>query len=132
MKTPRILAFVLVLAGSLAIPVGAARAQAAAAAAAAAAASPIIRVFHNIVSKPKVSGDWMKADVIHFDSHSIIVSEVDNPRMIHTFTYATGIQPRMQQIEDKGGFQWGDQVKILYDPGSTVALKIHGKPTKPQ
>jgi hypothetical protein len=132
MKISRIFAFALVLAGGLAIPAGAARAQAVAAAAAAEAAGPIIRVFHAAISKPKTSGDWLKAEVIHFDSHSIIVSETGDPRMIHTFTYASNIQDKMQQLEDKGGYQWGDQVKILYEPGQTVALKIHGKPSKPQ
>jgi hypothetical protein len=132
MKISRIFAFALVLAGGLAISAGAARAQAVAAAAAAEAASPIIRVLHKALSRPKLSGDWMKAEVIHFDSHSIIVSQIDNPRMIHTFTYATNIQNKMQQLEDKGGYQWGDRVKILYEPGNTVALKINGKPSKPQ
>lgn len=132
MKISRILAFALVLAGGLAISAGAARAQAVAAAAAAEAASPIIRVFHKLVSKPNVNGDWIKAKVIHFDAHSIIVSQIDNPRMIHTFTYATNIQDKMQQLEDNGGYQWGDKVKILYVPGQTVALKIRGKPSKPQ
>jgi hypothetical protein len=132
MKKSRILVFALVLAGALAIPAGAARAQAVAAAAAAEAAAPIIRVLHAAVSKPKSNGDWMKAEVIHFDAHSIIVSEIDNPRIIHTFTYASIIQGKMQQLEDKGGYQWGDQVKILHEPGQTVALKIHGKPSKPQ
>ncbi len=133
MKISRILAFALVLAGGLAIPAGTARAQAAAAAAAASAAAPIIRAFHNLlVPKPKVSGDWLKAEVIHFDSHSIIVSEDDNARMIHTFTYTSTLQPKMETVMDKGGYQWGDQVKILYEPGQTVALEIHGKPSKPQ
>ncbi|MGH9718022.1 MAG: hypothetical protein ACRD4R_15025 [Candidatus Acidiferrales bacterium] len=131
MKTFRILAYAIALAGSLAIPAGVARAQAAAAAAAT-AASPIIRVFHNLVSRPKVSGDWLKAEVIHFDMHSIIVSEDGNSRMIHTFTYNSTLQPKMQTLLDKGGYQYGDQVRILYQPGQTVALKIRGKPSKPQ
>ncbi|HVB85692.1 MAG TPA: hypothetical protein VNK23_03385 [Candidatus Dormibacteraeota bacterium] len=133
MKTSRILAFVLVLAGGLAIPAGAARAQAQAAAAAAAAsvvAKTITRAYHAITSKP--SGDWLTADVIHFDSHSMIVREADNERMIHTFTYASTLQPKVQTLVDKGGYQYGDQVKILIQPGQNVALEIHGKPSKPQ
>ena len=37
----------------------------------------------------------------------------------------------MQAVLDKGGFQYGDKVNILFQPGQTVALRIHGKPSKP-
>jgi hypothetical protein len=132
MKKFRIFAAAIALAAGLTIPAGAARAQAAAAAAASAVASPIVRAVHSALTKPKPSGDWMKADVIHFDSHSIIVREADNERMIHTFTYVSALQPKMETLMDKGGYQYGDQVKILHQPGQTVALEIHGKPSKPQ
>jgi hypothetical protein len=36
----------------------------------------------------------------------------------------------MQKIADRGGYQYGDKVSILHDPGKTVALKVHGKPSK--
>ncbi len=132
MKNLRIFAATVALAAGLAIPAGAARAQAVAAAAASAVASPIIREIHKALSKPKPAGYWLKADVIHFDSHEMIVREAANERMIHTFTYASALQPKMQTLEDKGGYQYGDQVKILYQPGQTVALEVHGKPSKPQ
>lgn len=133
MKNFKIFGAAIALAAGLALPAGTARAQAAAAAAAAsAAATPIVRAVHAIARKPKANGDWLKADVIHFDSHSIIVREAANERMIHTFSYASALQPKMQALEDKGGYQYGDPVKILYQPGQTVALEIHGKPSKPQ
>jgi hypothetical protein len=133
MKISKIFGAVIVLAAGLAIPAGAARAQAAAAAAAASvAAAPIVRAVHALMPKPKPDGNWLKASVIHFDSHEMIVRQADNERMIHTFTYASALQPKMQTLEDKGGYQYGDQVKILYQPGQTVALEIHGKPSKPQ
>lgn len=75
---------------------------------------------------------WMRAEVIHADARSIIVREQGNERMIHTFTYADNLQGRMQQIQDAGGYQYGDKVKILYQKGQTVALKIHGRPSKSQ
>jgi hypothetical protein len=133
MKNLRIIASTITLAAGLAIPAGAARAQAVAAAAAASAvASPIVREIHKALSKPKSAGYWLKADVIHFDSHEMIVRETANERMIHTFTYASALQPKMQTLDDKGGYQYGDQVKILYQPGQTVALEVRGKPSKPQ
>lgn len=133
MKTYKIFGAMLALTAALAIPAGVVRAQAAAAAAAASvAAGPIVRAVHAIAPKPKPGGDWLKADVIHFDAHSIIVREAADERMIHTFTYASALQTKMQTLEDKGGYQYGDRVKILYHPGATVALEIHGKPSKAQ
>lgn len=126
----KIFAAAIALSAALGISAGSARAQAAAAAAA--AAPIVVHTIRSIVPKSKTSGDWMKAEVIHFDASRIIVSEDDNPRMIHTFTFATTLQPKMQTLMDKGGYQYGDRVKILYQPGQTVAVKIHGKPSKPQ
>lgn len=135
MKKASIFAVALVALGAtLAITAPGAQAQEAAAAAAAASvvAKPIIRAIHAIGPKPAPAGDsWLKAEVIHFDSHSIIVREAVNERMIHTFTYTSALQPKMQTLMDKGGYQFGDAVKILYQPGQTVALEIHGKPSKP-
>ncbi len=137
MKTFRIFAAGFALLAALAIPAGVAHAQAAAAAAAAAAASvikaPIARVVHVVRPNSAPAGDyWLKATVIHFDSRHIIVREANNERMIHTFTYATALQPKMETLQGKGGYQYGDQVKILYQGGQTVALEVHGKPSKPQ
>ena len=33
-------------------------------------------------------------------------------------------------ISDNGGYKYGDKVKIRYQQGQTVALKIHGRPSK--
>lgn len=95
--------------------------------------SPPIVVRSTGASSSATSGAqmWLRAEVIHADSHSMVVREQGNERMIHTFTYAEGLQPRMQQIADSGGYQYGDKVKILYQQGQTVALKIHGRPSKP-
>lgn len=74
---------------------------------------------------------WLKAEVIHFDTNSIIVREAGDERMIHTFTYSPKVQPQMQKEYDKGGYQYGDTIKIRYEQGQTVALAIHGKASKP-
>ena len=82
--------------------------------------------------KPSSSSNtWMKAEVLHSDGNSMVVAEQGNERVIHTFTYADKVRPQMRKITDAGGYQYGDRIKILYVPGSTVALKIHGKPSKP-
>lgn len=91
-------------------------------------------VVHNITPpQPKKarSGTWMDAEILHADSNSMVVSEQGNERMIHTFTYAPAVKGKMQAIINSGGYQYGDKIKIKYTPGTTIALKIHGKPSKP-
>lgn len=100
--------------------------------AAAAAAAPIVSdVISTIAAKPKPKGEWLKAEVIHADSNSILVREEANERVIHTFTFAPPLKDKMGAMADKGGYQYGDKIKIRYMPGETQALEIKGKPSKP-
>ena len=87
-----------------------------------------------IVVKQKPSkAVWMKVTVIHSDWHSIMVSERDNERMVHTFTYSEKVADEMQKYIDGGSnFQNGDQVEILHMPDKMVAIKIKGQPTPPR
>ena len=131
MKNCKILASSLALAAMLAMSSTPARAQAAEIAK---IAVPIVVKIINAVaekgSKPKDS-NWLKAEVIHADSNSIIVREQQNGMAIHTFNFSPEMRDQMQAILDQGGFQYGDKISILYMPGQTVALRIHGKPSKP-
>lgn len=137
MKNYKILGSSLVLAGALAFSGSPAQAQVAAAAAAAAAANVVapvvVKVFDTVTRKKEIpeGSNWLKAEVIHADSQTIIVRERQNGMMIHTFNFSPDLKDRMQAILDKGGFQYGDKVGILFMPGQTVALRIHGKPSKP-
>lgn len=81
-------------------------------------------------STESTKGNWLKAEVIHADSHSIIVREQANGMMIHTFTFTPELQVKMQKMMDQGGYQYGDKIRILYQNGNTVALKVRGKPSK--
>jgi hypothetical protein len=99
---------------------------------AAAAAAPIVsEVVSTVVGKPKPKGEWLKAKVIHADSNSIIVCEQANERMCHTFSFAAPLKDKMAEIANKGGYQYGDNVKIRHMTGETEALEIKGKPSKP-
>ena len=118
----------IALAASLAVSATPARAQVETAAAAVAA--PIVsNVISSVAQKKAAKGNWLKAEVVHADSHSIIVREQANSLAIHAFTYAPQLQDTMQKAEDQSGYQYGDKVKILFHPGDTVALKINGKPS---
>jgi hypothetical protein len=125
----RIFAGLVTAAAVLAISATPARAQAPVAAA---AAAPIVsEVVSTVVGKPKPKGEWLKAKVIHADLNSIIVCEQANERMCHTFTFAAPLKDKMAEIANKGGYQYGDTVKIRYMSGETEALEIKGKPSKP-
>jgi hypothetical protein len=125
----RIFAALIAPAAVLAISASPARAQGPVAIATAAA--PIIsQVISSVSAKQKPQGNWLKAEVIHADSNTIVVREQANGMMIHTFNFAPELKDKMQAILDQGGFQYGDKVSILNLPGQTVALKIHGKPSK--
>jgi hypothetical protein len=97
------------------------------------AAPIVVKTIDAVTSKPNANakGQWLKGEVIHADAQSIIVSEQGNERMIHTFAVSPTLKNRMQAIVDRGGYQYGDKVKILHQPGQTVALKVSGKPSKP-
>jgi hypothetical protein len=69
--------------------------------------------------------------VLHMMSTAIQVQSLVNEREIHTFTYSDQIRDQMQKLLDQGGYQFGDKVVIQYLPGTEVALKITGKPSKP-
>lgn len=117
------------LAAGLAISGGAAQAQVAEAVMAAPVVTKIIR---SVLPKGTPKGDnWVKAEVVHADANSIIVREQTNEMAVHTFNFAPELKDKMRAILDKGGYQYGDKVDILYQPGQTVALRIHGKPSKP-
>jgi len=65
--------------------------------------------------------EWLKAEVIHADAVTLIVRERANSMAIHTFNFSSELQPKMQAMLDKGGFQYGDKVSILFMQGQTVA-----------
>ncbi len=98
---------------------------AAAPAAQAQAGAPIV------VKQPKPRKLKYKGQVIHANRIQITVRSVDDERMLRTFRLSDELQGKMQEIIDKGGYQYGDKVEIQHVEGSDVALKIKGKPTKP-
>jgi hypothetical protein len=84
-----------------------------------------------VVKEEPVRAVWLHAEVVHADSHTIIVRDEDNAMLIHTFTYSEKAQNKMNQILDAGGYQSGDKVRIRWVPGGSVALDIKGRPSQP-
>ena len=82
--------------------------------------------------KPKPTG-FVKFEgtVMHANVAQITVRAKGNDLAIRTFALSETATTKMQQIVDKGGYQYGDKVTVLYDPTSLKAMKIKGKPSRP-
>jgi hypothetical protein len=82
--------------------------------------------------KPKPSGlAKFEGFVMNANIAQITVRAKGNDLGIRTFSLSEVAAAKMQQIVDKGGYQYGDKVTIMYDPTSLKAIKIKGKPSKP-
>jgi len=82
--------------------------------------------------KPKPTGlSKFEGYVMHANIAQITVRAKGNDLAIRTFALSETATTKMQQIVDKGGYQYGDKVTVLFDPASLKAVKIKGKPSKP-
>jgi hypothetical protein len=90
--------------------------------------APVIKAkpVHTQQAKPTKT----RFEVLHMMTTAIQVRSLANGFEIHTFTYSDQIRDAMRKLLDRGGYQYGDQVVIQYQPGTEVALKIEGKPSK--
>jgi hypothetical protein len=93
-------------------------------------AAPI--VVSAVKPKPKQTGlAKFQGFVQNANIAQITVRAKGNDMAIQTFPLSEAAAAKMQQIIDKGGYQYGDKVTILYDPATQKAIKIKGKPSKP-
>lgn len=82
--------------------------------------------------KPKPTGlAKFEGFVMNANIAQITVRAKGNDLGIRTFTLSQAAATKMQQIVDKGGYQYGDKVTIYYDQTSLKALRVKGKPSKP-
>jgi hypothetical protein len=81
--------------------------------------------------KPKPTG-LAKFDgyVMNANTAQITVRAKGNDMAIQTFTLSQEASARMQETIDKGGYQHGDKVTVMYDPSSRKAIKVKGKPSR--
>jgi hypothetical protein len=82
--------------------------------------------------KPKPTGlSKFEGTVLHANSVQITVKAMGNDLSIQTFPLSEAASAKMQVIIDRGGYQYGDKVKLEYDPQSLRVVKFKGKPSKP-
>jgi hypothetical protein len=77
--------------------------------------------------KSKPAEFW--GQVISFNAQAIQVRQ-QNARQIRIFSYTPKLSASMSSVVAKGGYRRGDSVLIFYAPGSDVASRIKGKPSK--
>jgi hypothetical protein len=92
-------------------------------------AAPIVV---NVV-KPKTTNGLAKFEgtVLNATIAQITVRAKGNDLSIKSFPLSEGVSAKMQRIVDKGGYQFGDKVTVFYDPNTSKAIKIKGKPSRP-
>jgi hypothetical protein len=93
-------------------------------------AVPII--INAIKPQPKATGlGKFEGYVQHANIAQITVRARGNDMALQTFPLSEKASAKMQQIIDRGGYQYGDKVTIFYDPATLKAMEIKGKPSKP-
>src|SRR5579885_1237754 len=85
------------------------------------------------VVKPRQKSGLAKFEgfVMNANRAQITVRAKGNDLTIQSFALSGPAADKMQQIIDKGGYQYGDKVTIFYDPANQQAVKIKGKPSRP-
>ena len=91
-----------------------------------------VPIIVNAVKPKPIPAGLAKFDgfVMNANIAQITVRAKGNDQTIQTFTLSQEAATKMQQTIDKGGFQYGDKVSVLYDPSSLKAVKVKGKPSK--
>jgi hypothetical protein len=93
-------------------------------------AAPII--VNAVKPKPKNTGlDKFEGFVMNANGAQITVRAKGNDLAIRTFPLSEAASAMMQKIIDKGGYQYGDKVTVYYEPATSKAMKVKGKPSKP-
>lgn len=81
--------------------------------------------------RPKPSGlTKFEGFVMNANTAQITVRAKGNDMAVRTFALSEQAASKMQTIVDKGGYQYGDKVTVMYDPVSLKAVRLKGKPSK--
>ncbi len=82
--------------------------------------------------KPKPTGlDKFEGFVMLANTAQITVRSKENELAIRSFPLSEAASAKMLKIIDKGGYQFGDKVTIFYEPATSKAVMVKGKPSKP-
>lgn len=89
-------------------------------------------VVNAVKPKPKANGlAKFEGFILHANIAQITARAKESELTILTFPLSQEASQKMQQIVDKGGYQYGDKVTIYYNPTTMQAMKFKGKASKP-
>jgi hypothetical protein len=81
--------------------------------------------------KPKPTGlSKFEGFVMHANTAQITVRAKGDDMAVRTFALSPEAATKMQSVVEKGGYQYGDKVTVMYNPTSLQAVKLKGKPSK--
>jgi acylphosphatase len=69
--------------------------------------------------------------VMNASTAQITVRAKGDNMSLQTFTLSPNASAKMQETIDKGGYQFGDKVTVIYNTANQIALKVKGKPSRP-
>jgi hypothetical protein len=93
-------------------------------------AAPI--VVKAVTPKPKpTSTQKFQGYIVNANTVQVTVKAKGNDMAVQTFLLSDELAARMQQIIDKGGYQYGDKITVYYDSQTNKAVKLKGKPSRP-
>ena len=81
-------------------------------------------------SAPKQTYDRYKGRVLAFNMAQIIVQSTDNEKMIWSFQYSAALREKVADMLSVRPYQYGDRIQVFCNPGTMVAVKFKGKPSK--
>jgi hypothetical protein len=88
-------------------------------------------VINAIKPKPLPAGIVkFEGTVMNANSTQITVRSKANEMALQTFALSQPAAAKMQQIIDRGGYQYGDKVTVLYNTSNLVAVRVKGKPSR--
>jgi hypothetical protein len=89
-------------------------------------------VVNAVKPKPKANGlAKFEGFILHANIAQITARAKESELTILTFPLSQEASQKMQQIVDKGGYQYGDKVTIYYNPTTMQVMKFKGKASKP-
>lgn len=91
---------------------------------------PLVNIQPAPAPAPKVTLDRYKGRVLAFNMAQIIVQSADNEKMIWSFQYSPELRQKVADMLSSGGYQYGDKIRVYCNPGTMVAVKLKGKPSK--
>ena len=87
-------------------------------------------VVNTVKPKPTPGIAKFEGFVMNANIAQISVRAKGNDLAIRTFPLSPAAAGKMQKVVDKGGYQYGDKVTVLYDSVTEKAVQIKGKPSK--